>query len=189
MAHLLPTSFVDGERSYDNTDNDAPGSDFRVGVNGGGRLPSMRAQKPSLFHKIQNHKSILALLISDSKIYAGTQNGDLLVGHTCDTSRAQPRCLHDKGVVLGNVRASIQCPRAQRQRPLSLFVGRRKASIFERRRCYCECTMAQPQGPKTTEKNRSGARARTAAFTRSTLATMLVMSSPLSTLQNCRPSI
>ena len=82
MAHLLPTSLVDGERSRDDTDNDASDAGVGVGVNGGAQLPSMKAQKPSLFHKIRNQRSILALLISDSKIYAGTQNGDLLVCHS-----------------------------------------------------------------------------------------------------------
>ena len=35
--------------------------------------------QPSLFHKIKSQKSILAIALSDSRIYAGTQGGDLLV--------------------------------------------------------------------------------------------------------------
>lgn len=35
--------------------------------------------QPSLFHKIKGQKSILAIAVSDSRIYAGTQGGDLLV--------------------------------------------------------------------------------------------------------------
>ena len=35
--------------------------------------------QPNLFHKIRGEKSILALLVSNAKIYAGTQGGDLLV--------------------------------------------------------------------------------------------------------------
>lgn len=34
---------------------------------------------PQLFHKVRNQRSILALLVSDSKIYTGTQSGELLV--------------------------------------------------------------------------------------------------------------
>lgn len=34
---------------------------------------------PNLFHKIKGEKSVLALLVSNAKIYAGTQGGDLLV--------------------------------------------------------------------------------------------------------------
>ena len=37
------------------------------------------AQKPTLFHKVKNQKSILALAVSESKIYAGTQDGELKV--------------------------------------------------------------------------------------------------------------
>ena len=37
------------------------------------------AHQPTLFHKVKNQKSILALVVSDSKIYAGTQDGELKV--------------------------------------------------------------------------------------------------------------
>ncbi len=37
------------------------------------------APPPSLFHKIKNSKSILAVAVSESHIYAGSQGGDLLV--------------------------------------------------------------------------------------------------------------
>ena len=35
--------------------------------------------QPKLFHKVKNQRSILALVIGDAKIYAGTQGGDILV--------------------------------------------------------------------------------------------------------------
>lgn len=35
--------------------------------------------EPTLFHKVKNQKSILALAVSESKLYAGTQGGELLV--------------------------------------------------------------------------------------------------------------
>ena len=84
MANLRPTSVTDGERSHDDTDNDV--SDAAVGFerNGGTGPLSIKAHRPLLFHKIQNQTSILALLISDSKIYAGTQSGDLLVCYHCE---------------------------------------------------------------------------------------------------------
>ena len=90
MANLLPTSLTDGERSHDDTDNDA--SDAPVGFErkGGTDPLSTKAHRPLLFHKIQNQTSILALLISDSKIYAGTQSGDLLV------------CYHGRNLKLSN---------------------------------------------------------------------------------------
>lgn len=39
----------------------------------------MNDNDPHLFHRIKGQKSILALLVSDAKIHAGTQGGDLLV--------------------------------------------------------------------------------------------------------------
>ena len=39
----------------------------------------MNRNRPNLFHKIKGQKSILALLVSNAKIYAGTQGGDLLI--------------------------------------------------------------------------------------------------------------
>ena len=34
---------------------------------------------PALFHKVKNEKSILAIVISNSRVFAGTQGGELLV--------------------------------------------------------------------------------------------------------------
>lgn len=34
---------------------------------------------PTLFHKVRNQKSILALAASESKLFAGTQGGEILV--------------------------------------------------------------------------------------------------------------
>ena len=39
----------------------------------------MNDNNPHLFHRIKGQKSILALLVSDARIHAGTQGGDLLV--------------------------------------------------------------------------------------------------------------
>lgn len=39
----------------------------------------MNDTDPHLFHRIKGQKSVLALLVSDAKIHAGTQGGDLLV--------------------------------------------------------------------------------------------------------------
>ncbi|KAI9878928.1 MAG: hypothetical protein M1830_010112 [Pleopsidium flavum] len=38
-----------------------------------------KGSKPSLFHRVKNKRSILALVVSDQRIYAGTQGGDILV--------------------------------------------------------------------------------------------------------------
>ena len=76
MALLPPTLTLDGKSGSDNDE-----SDIATDVEGHGAAPpnSLNATSPTLFHKIQNQPSILALLVSDSKLYAGTQNGDVLV--------------------------------------------------------------------------------------------------------------
>ena len=76
MALLLPTLTLDGKSGSENDE-----SDVATDVEGHGPTPSTlsNATNPTLFHKIKNQQSILALLVSDSKLYAGTQNGDLLV--------------------------------------------------------------------------------------------------------------
>ena len=76
MAHLLPTLTLDGKSGSDIEESD-PATDAEG--HGGAPSTSLTAKSPTLFHKIQNQRSILALLVSDSKLYAGTQNGDLLV--------------------------------------------------------------------------------------------------------------
>ena len=79
MANLLPTSVTDGERSHVDTENDLSDAPVEFERNDAASQLSIKAHRPLLFHKILNQTSILALLISDSKIYAGTQSGDLLV--------------------------------------------------------------------------------------------------------------
>lgn len=79
MASILKPSVIVGGTSCDNTDNEDPNTaaggegKFRV------RSASSKGQNPALFHKLKDERSILALLISNGKIYAGTQSGDLLV--------------------------------------------------------------------------------------------------------------
>ena len=76
MALLRPTLTLDGKSGSDNDESDAA-----TDVEGHGGAPPtlLSATNPTLFHKIQNQRSILALLVSDSKLFAGTQNGDVLV--------------------------------------------------------------------------------------------------------------
>ena len=79
MAHLVPRlKFNDG----DSTDTDHGDSDKTRQFNDTKSQLSgkpTRTSSPTLFHKVKNHKSILALVVSDSRIYAGTQGGELLV--------------------------------------------------------------------------------------------------------------
>ena len=84
MAQLLSPLTLNGKGIGDSVESDAVTDDE------GHRAippPLLNATNPTLFHKIQNQPSILTLLVSDSKLYAGTQNGELLV---CDIT--QSRC-------------------------------------------------------------------------------------------------
>lgn len=85
MAHLLPTLTLHGKSGSDNDESDAATD---IEGHGGAPPTSLNATSPILFHKIQNQPSILALLVSDSKLYAGTQNGDLLVCYSVEPSHS-----------------------------------------------------------------------------------------------------
>lgn len=84
MALLPPTLTLHGKTGSENDESDAA-----TDAEGHGGSPStlLNAASPVLFHKIQNQPSILALLVSDSKLFAGTQNGELLV--CCSTRPGQ----------------------------------------------------------------------------------------------------
>ena len=74
---------------------------------------------PALFHKVKNQKSILVLVVSDSKIYAGTQGGEILVSQ-CHSIRivSEPYLnlllSSEIDLVSGNLRATIKYRGASR---------------------------------------------------------------------------
>ncbi len=79
MAHLLPFSAVKRSKSQGSTNNDESDVMTDAESHDGAQSTSLTVPTPTLFHKVKNQKSILTLLVSDSKIFAGTQCGDLLV--------------------------------------------------------------------------------------------------------------
>lgn len=74
MAYL-PAIFNNSDDQVQ-TDADRGDSDTAIGQNGNA---ANNGPEPTLFHKVKNQKSILALAVSDSRLYAGTQGGELLV--------------------------------------------------------------------------------------------------------------
>lgn len=44
------------------------------------------AASPALFHKVKSQRSILAVAVSESELYAGTEEGEVLVRH-CEPMR------------------------------------------------------------------------------------------------------
>ena len=82
MAHLRPQFQTNSDE--ETTDTDHGDSDTAAEINGldGAQAPrTANASPPALLHTVKNQRSILALVVSDSNIYAGTQGGDLLVSH------------------------------------------------------------------------------------------------------------
>ncbi|KAL9604663.1 MAG: hypothetical protein Q9219_000383 [cf. Caloplaca sp. 3 TL-2023] len=62
-------------------------------------MPSIQGRdrpKPTLFHKVKNERSILALAVSDSRLFAGTQSGEILVWSldTCERIASIKAHLH-----------------------------------------------------------------------------------------------
>jgi len=79
MASQCPTSGVDGKRNEIATVNGRFDAVSDAEGHEGAHAASVIIPDPTLFHKIKDQKSILTLLVADSKIFAGTQSGDLLV--------------------------------------------------------------------------------------------------------------
>ena len=79
MAHTL-RNINTGCLKNETIDTDDPDIDAtkRRDVNGKA-IPHPPNGVPVLFHKVKNHKSILSLVVSNARIFAGTQGGQLLV--------------------------------------------------------------------------------------------------------------
>lgn len=70
----------DGIADIDHVDADLGGHDAEALAHYGEQQPPPTNQlQPTLFHRVQNERSVLALVVSDQKIYAGTQGGEILV--------------------------------------------------------------------------------------------------------------
>ena len=79
MAPLLPPLDTNGSNKINDADSNVQNTIGGAGTGDGATVASLEAPIPPLFHKVQNKRSILCLLTAHEKIYAGTQNGDLLV--------------------------------------------------------------------------------------------------------------
>lgn len=61
---------------------------------------------PALFHKVKSQRSILAVAVSDSELYAGTEEGEVLVRHRKPTrawTSVKSLVLKCSGMVFRNV--------------------------------------------------------------------------------------
>lgn len=96
MAHSQ--SIFNGFDDQVQTDGDRGVSDTAIGQNR--KAGNSGGPEPTLFHKVKNQKSILALAVSDSRLYAGTQGGELLVRQSAFSPGSQTRSTFVSG--LGN---------------------------------------------------------------------------------------
>lgn len=78
MAHPLHNSKSDNHDGEVTDTDDRITDPFDTQRKAGEAAP---ANGPLLFHKVKNEKSILAIIISNARIFAGTQGGELLVRH------------------------------------------------------------------------------------------------------------
>lgn len=137
MAYLHAESHIITDGDF--TDTEHGDSDTAPAING---LDGARAQgtvtspSPLLIHTVKNQRSILALAVSSSNIYAGTQGGELLVRHRQDIIP----CTYGLTVtmvdlVTGNLRIAPHCCCTQRQHTMPVPITGRQATLFQRRRC------------------------------------------------------
>lgn len=80
MAYLRPQFHINSDG--DATDTDHGDSDTAAeisGLDGAQAQRTVNGSSPALLHTVKNQRSILALVVSNSNIYAGTQGGELLV--------------------------------------------------------------------------------------------------------------
>lgn len=79
---------------------DMPPHDGAADINGGQNTVPKASRTPGLSHRMKHDKSILALAVSSSSIYAGTQGGEILV-YSLDTYERQRVIEGHRGSVLG----------------------------------------------------------------------------------------
>ena len=83
MALLIPIHTANGRNHHAASDNDELDAAMTDAESHAGLHESSAiSPTPTLIHRIRDQTSILTLLTSGSKIFAGTQGGDLLVCHT-----------------------------------------------------------------------------------------------------------
>lgn len=78
-THVPPLSPMHDDEltDTDHVDSDTGGDGVAGSVRGSRQ--QTKGTMPTLFHRVKNERSILALVVSDQKIYAGTQGGEILV--------------------------------------------------------------------------------------------------------------
>jgi len=84
--------------------------------------PAGRGPQPELFHRVKTQRSILALVIANTRIYAGTQGGDILV--LGRGQQQEPYLTLRPGMVARNIRTSYYNPSPPGQCPRPVHIHR-----------------------------------------------------------------
>ena len=82
-ALLVPDTLIDTDNSDVDHRKPTPGQKDS-------NLQERISNGPILFHKVKNQRSILSLIVSDGKIFAGTQGGEILVHIHRDFPKSTP---------------------------------------------------------------------------------------------------
>lgn len=85
---------------------------------------------PTLFHKVKNERSILALAVSDTKLFAGTQSGEILVNMQMVLWPDGRQLTHITQVWSLNTCERIASIKAHLHSVLSLYIAEDKGLLF-----------------------------------------------------------
>ena len=137
MAYLYVESHIHSHGHFTDTeDGDSDTAPEINGLDGAQAQGTLTTPSPLLIHTVKNQRSILALAVSSSNIYAGTQGGDLLVSHwqniipcTCGLTVTMV------DLVTGNLRIAPHCCCTQRQHTMPVPITGWQLTLFQRRRC------------------------------------------------------
>jgi di- and tripeptidase len=103
------------------------------------------SKTPVLAHRMKHDKSILALAVSAQYLFAGTQDGEILV---CGDSTMRRCGLNLAGLQPRHVRAAESHPRTQRQRARVLPVAGPEAALLQCDRSDRQCRHLYKKGKR-----------------------------------------
>ena len=189
----LPFKCAKRKRSTTNQSNQ-PERPPRLALSNGGNVSAESASygpTPKLYHKVKNQKSILTLVVSDSKIYAGTQGGEILVSSLVDATTYVYSTNHVHQVWSLDTYELISTIPAHGGSILSLFISPNKELLFSSAgdAIVNVHSVSSPSLSDRLNGCRSGAPPRSTDCTRFFRLTMSAMSFVSPTRQDCRPSI
>ena len=109
---------------------------------------------PVLFHKVQNQRSILSLLVNDGQIFAGTQGGEIIV---CSFSPRPKTFLNARlGLVVENVRAACAYCCSPWRGTWAVHICGWQAAVLLCWRCHRECMLLLAEQARAAKTDHLG---------------------------------